>query len=141
MHLIISDIKKDVKTELIKFDYKLFNKIFGKCYIAKLTAKELADPLFQEISTGNSALEEWITARWIAKNADVYQFFAERLSAINPHFEKIEAIDDERGSKIIEASVQKFGALKTCFFSVLNGVAFSPVLMEKLLSLAEHERS
>lgn len=134
--LIISDIKKDVKKELIKFDYRTFQKIFGKCHLAKLSGKELSDPLFQEVQD-NSKLEEWIIERWIEKNLDVYRFFAKHLMAINPNFEEIVNIPDAEGEKIAKAAFENFGAQKTYLFTVMNGVAFSPALLAKMASEAQ----
>jgi len=133
--LIVSDIKKDIKSELIKFDYKLFQRLFGKCHIAKLSTQDLAKPLFQEID-GNPNLEEWIIERWIEKNADMYHFFARLLMSINPKFEEIKSLPDADGEKIAAAASAKFGPQKTYLFSVFNGVAFSPALLEKLAGQA-----
>lgn len=136
--LIISDIKKDIKNELIKFDYATFKKLFGKCYVAKLTVQELAPPLFQEIAT-NPKLEDWIVERWVEKNADMYRFFAQLLSQVNPNFEEIQSIDDKVGETIANAAVAEFGAKKAYLFSLLNKVAFSPALFEKLKAQAMKE--
>jgi hypothetical protein len=133
--LIISDIKKDIKSELVKFDYKVFQKLFGKCHIAKLSVQDLVKPLFQEIE-GNSKLEEWIIERWIEKNADMYHFFARLLMVINPKFEEIKLLSDSDGEKIVAAASEKFGLQKTYLFSLFNGVAFSPAIFEKLAAQA-----
>ena len=133
--LIISDIKKDIKNELIKFDYATFKKLFGKCYVAKLTVEELAPPLFQEIST-NPKLEDWIVERWVEKHVEMYRFFAQHLSKVNPNFDEIQSLPDEVGEAIANAAIAKFGVKETYLFSVLNKVAFSPALFEKLKNQA-----
>src|SRR5271170_5261701 len=135
-HLINFDVKKDIKTELIKFDYRVFQKLFGKTYITKLTIKELADPVYEEICLGNTALEEWLIAKWVHRNTEIYQFFAQHLSAINPKFEEIKEIVEPKGAMLAKEAIQHFGAAKTYLFSVLNSVAFTPSLMEKLAGLA-----
>ncbi|MBS3904442.1 MAG: hypothetical protein KGZ39_03860 [Simkania sp.] len=138
--LIISDIKKDIKSELVKFDRKLFQKIFSQSYVAKLSSKELADLLHPEIQTGNPALEDWMIERWVYRHAEIYQFFVERLSVIHPDFETIKEIEKEHATKMVDEAIRRFGALKTYLFSILNGVAFTPATLQELALLAKDDR-
>ncbi len=138
--LIISDIKKDIKIELIKFDHKLYQKIFSRLYVAKLSSKELADSLKPELEAGNPELEEWMIGRWIYRHAEIYQFFVDALSVINPDFEQIKDIEQGYGQKITSEAIRRFGAPRSYLFSILNGVAFDASTLEGLAQQAENDR-
>lgn len=137
---IVRDVKKEIKTELMRANPALFQKIFGKTFVAKLSTGEIVDLLKAEMDGGNSFLEGWISDAWIKKEPDIYTFFAKRLSLINPKFEEIREIDDEKGKELIEEAVAKFGVVKVCLFTILNRVAVSSLVLEGLVQRALHDR-
>lgn len=139
--LLIEDIKKDVKTELIRQHPKIFQRHFSKMHFAKCSPKELAPPLLQEVLSGDESLGEWLASRWVVKNSDIYNFFAQRLMQITPDFDKIELLDEGIGEPLMREAVQRFGAERTYLFSVLNSVAFSSTVFERLAALATEAAS
>lgn len=137
--LLIKDIKKDIKTDLPREQSKIYQRHFAKTHFSKLSLAELTTPLLQEVLEGNENLGEWLSARWVVKNSTIYDFFARQLSQINPAFDQIEILDDAQGEALIRGAIQYFGAQKTYIFSVLNSVAFSSIIFERLAGLAREE--
>jgi len=137
--LLIEPLKKDLKQEHLRKELHLAQKYFYKKSIDKVTTEELIQAYFQEILSGNEEVGEWIASRWMLKNAEVYHFFVQKLSEINPQFDQIELIPDEIGRHILEEAVQDFGASITYIFGHLNCVCFSSALYQELKQRAEQE--
>ena len=136
---LVEEIKKEVKAELLRQYPKIYQRHFSRMHFVKCSAKDLAGPLLQEVLAGDEELGEWLASRWIVKNSDMFQFFAEWLMKINPDFEKIERLDDNQGTALLKAATERYGAQKTYLFSVLNSVAFSPALFDSLAALARDD--
>src|SRR5690348_6020222 len=98
--LLVEDVKKDVKSDLLRQYPKIYQRHFSRMHFAKASVKELAPPLFQEISEGNEEFGEWVASCWMAKNSGIYEFFAHRLIQINPDFEKIEVLEGPKGETL-----------------------------------------
>ncbi len=134
---VIKEIKKDLKKEHLRHDLKFAQKYFARKYIDKLTTEELLTAYTQELREGNKELGEWFTSRWVMKHTDIYQFFAHFLSQINPQFDEIEEIPEEKANLLIQGAIAQFGARDTYIFSVLNAVAFSKNAYERLRAEVE----
>lgn len=122
---VIKDIKKDLKKEHLRQDLKFVQKYFARKFVDKLTGEELLAAYMQELREGNKELGDWITTRWVMKHTDIYQFFAHFLTQINPQFDEIEEIPDDKANSLIQGAITQFGAQDTYIFSVLNAVTFS----------------
>ena len=129
---VIKDIKKDLKKEHLRQDLKFVQKYFSRKFVDKLTGEELLAAYSQELKEGNQELGDWITTRWVMKHTDIYQYFAHFLTQINPQFDEIEEIPEDKANLLIQGAVAQFGAKDTYIFSVLNAVAFSKNAYEGL---------
>ena len=83
---ILLTIKKDIKTDHLSTDHSFFKAHFGNRALNKVTQEEIFSVYENELLAGNRELMEWVVNRWVFKHGDIYRHFAERLSAINPHF-------------------------------------------------------
>lgn len=133
---IFQIIKKDLKGEYLRQNPQFARKHFQKKNIEKLTNEDLVQASVQEISDGNEAFAEWAGARWVMKNAEIYQFFALELTKINPQFDQIELIPENVELSMIKTAVESFGAKRVYIFSILNAVRFSPKGYEQLRAQA-----
>lgn len=133
---ILNDIRKELKNEHLRKDFVFTNKFFAKKAIEKVTVAELVEGYLNALREGNEEAGEWIASRWMLKHPEVYQFFAEQLSAINPKFDEIERIADGDAEKIKDKAVETFGPKVTYIFSVLNSVAFPEFVFEDLKNKA-----
>jgi hypothetical protein len=129
---IITEIKRELKTEHLRKETAFALKHFARKPIDKLTVAELTAAYMRDIEEGNEETGEWVASRWMLKHSEVYQFFAERLSAINPQFDEITILEDDVGKKLVDEAVTEFGAKITYVFSILNAVAFSEELFREL---------
>jgi len=126
MNLIVNTIKKEIKNEHLRKEFWLVQKYFQKKAIEKLNVEELSDAYFKEVALeGNEEVGEWLTTRWVLKNAELYQFFAGELTKINPKFDEIAEIPSESSHLMLRHSLSQFGAMTTYIFSVLNSVMFA----------------
>lgn len=137
---VLNAIKKDIKTEHLGADPTFYRAHFGNRPQNRLTTEEIFAAYESELLKGNQELAEWVVNRWVFKHGDLYQVFAERLSQINPEFEEIKAISLEESKKILEGTVENFGAIPTFLFVVLNGVVFPEKVKEELHELALKEK-
>ncbi|MBF8263853.1 MAG: hypothetical protein HW387_1518 [Parachlamydiales bacterium] len=136
---ILLSIRKDIKTDHLAVDKSFFKTHFGSRPMNKLTQEEIFAVYEKELLAGNAELREWVINRWVFKHGDIYRFFADRLSAINPNFQEIQTIEDAQAEKIISPAIDSFGATSTYLFSRLNGVVFSPQIFERLNQAAMKE--
>lgn len=138
--VVLETIKKDIKSEHLGSDPQFYRAHFGNRPQNRLTTEEIFAVYEKELLKGNRELAEWVVNRWVFKNGDLYQVFAERLSEIHPEFDKIQNITDQQSEKVLEGTVETFGAISTFLFVLLNGVVFPESVKAKLLKLAENER-
>lgn len=127
---LVDTVKKDLKNEHLKNDWMFVKKYFGGKNINKLALEELTQGYRQALSEEEKAEEiaEFITNRWLFKNSEVYQFFEDKLTKINPNFQEIEEIDAAKSEQLLEEANVQFGPIRTYLFAILNSVAFpSPV--------------
>lgn len=132
LHDILSDIKKELKNEHLRKDIVFTNKYFSKKTIDKITIEDLAEGYLRALRDGNEEAGEWISSRWMLKHPEVYQFFAEKLSEINPKFDEITKIEDSAAEKIKKEAIEAFGPKDTYIFSILNSVVFPQFIFEDL---------
>ena len=137
---IVETIKKDLKIEHLGADRRFLKRYFSGKKRHKLEVDQLIPAYTTEIAeVGNEDLAEFICYRWLIKNRDVYEFFAERLASINTDFDKIERIEDKSAKDWIEGAIDSFGVERTYIFSVLNSIVFSDKIFKTLRKRVEKE--
>lgn len=142
--LIVETVKKDLKNEHLKKDFYFVKKFLGNKNLHKISTDELAQAYRQAIQEEEKGedLAEFITARWLLKNSELYDFFETQLSRINPDFTTLEEIQQEQAQLLIDASVQEFGAPQTYLFAVLNSVVFPKESFDQLkLQAQQHQQT
>lgn len=136
---LVEAVKKDLRNEHLKKDLYFVKKFLSSKNIHKIGTDELAQAYqkaIQEEEQGEE-LAEFITSRWLLKNSELYQFFEQQLSAIDPDFTELEEIDPANAQTLIDASVSQFGATPTYLFSVLNSVVFPKENFQNLRTQAQ----
>ena len=136
---ILSSIKKELKNDHLRKDYLFVQKYFTKNSVDKLSVENLAEAYSIELTGGNEQIGEMIASRWVVKNGEIYQFFADALGRINPKFNEIEILTEEQGKNLMRQAVLEFGGISTYIFSILNSVKFDDTLFEELRQTAEVE--
>ncbi len=139
MQQILNSIKKDIKTDHLPKDKTFYKAHFGNQPQNKLSLEEIFSVYEKELIAGNAELCEWVVNRWVFKHGDVYRHFADRLTAINPHFQEIQSLTDAQAEQILAGAVESFGSTDVCIFSRLNGVVFSDAVFERLHQAALKE--
>lgn len=139
--VVLEAIKKDLKNDHLPADVQLYRTYFGNRPLNRLTTEEIFDAYEKELTQGNEEIAEFVVNRWVFKNGDLYQHFADRLAQINPDFDQITQLTTEESEKVLEGAAEKFGAIPTFLFSLLNGVVFSETVLEKLRQAAEKEKA
>lgn len=139
---IIECVKKDLKAEHLRKDYNFSKKYFPGKNINKLENQEIIDGYSKALREESEAesLAEFIVHHWIFKNSELYHFFEERLSKINPDFTEIKELTSEQATQLEKEAFKEFGVRKTYVFSQLNGVAFSQDHLKKMAVAASKER-
>lgn len=138
---IFHAVKKDLRNDHLLKNPSFAQKHFPKRAIDKLTVEEFASGYLKEIAEGDEDLGEKIVARWVLKNAELYQFFATELTKINPKYDEIEQISNETSAFLLNASVGQFGATATYIFCILNAVVFTEEQLSKLREIALAEKA
>lgn len=138
---LVDAVKKDLRNDHLKKDWAFVKKYYSGKNVNKLSSDELAEGYRQALKQEEKAeeLAEFITNRWLFKNSEVYQFFEDNLSRINPNFQEIKEIDIPRAQQLVQEAVAKFGAVRTYLFSSLNSVAFPPSVFDALSKQAKQE--
>jgi hypothetical protein len=137
---IIQAVKKEIKTECVKKDSLIAPKLCDRKLVDKLSFEEMTMICLNKITEGgDEELGEWVTSRWVFKHAEIYQFFAQELSAINPKFDEIEAIEPDKENKLLQMAIEQYGASNSYIFCVLNSVVFSEKAYAGLRAAAEVE--
>src|ERR1700753_103218 len=116
--LLIESVKKDLRNEHLKKDFYFVKKFLSSKNIHKVSTDELAQAYqkaIQEEEQGEE-LAEFITSRWLLKNSELYNFFEQQLSQINPDFTNLEEIELGQAQALIDASIHEFGAPHTYLF-------------------------
>ncbi len=130
---IIEAVKKDLKSEHLKQDWQFCKTYLPGKSVQKLTTDELVDAYTVAIEGENGeALAEFISNRWLLKNSDLYGYFEQKLSEINPNFSDIEELDAQLSRNMLAHAVQEFGAPRTYLFSVINSVVFPEQVYREL---------
>lgn len=139
MPSIIDTVKKDLKNEHLKKDLLFVKQYLASKNINKVTTDELVEAYNAAIADDERGeqIAEFITARWLLKNSDIYDFFEQELSKISPEFTEIEELDLPQSEKIVTLSAQSFGAPHSYVFSVLNSVVFPEQVFHGLRDSAE----
>lgn len=142
INTIIEEIKKDVKQEHLKYDREFTKTYFSSANITKLTANELAVGYVQAIEKNDRVEElgEFLANRWLLKNSDMYEHFEEKLRQISPNFTELEVLEEKDAIKLMQDSINEFGAIKTYLFSVLNSVVFPETILKELQHKAIDEK-
>jgi hypothetical protein len=143
MPSIIEAVKKDLKNEHLKKDFFFIKKFLSSKNMNKVTVEELVQAYSSAIAKEENGEElgEFITARWLFKNSELYDFFERYLSQLTTDFTSLEELDHENSDKLIEASIQQFGASNTYIFSVLNSVVFPQAIFHQLKDRAHQEKT
>lgn len=136
---IVEGIKKDIKNEHLKKDVGFLKKYFGNKNPNKLTVEEMTEAYTKALAEEELAeqLAEFMVNRWLMHYSEIYYYFEQELRKINPDFEKIDLIDNQKAQPILTGSAQQFGAPDTYLFSILNSVAFSDETYNQLAQKAE----
>lgn len=137
MPQILNAIKREIKTEHLPGAPVFHRAHFGSKPISRLTAEEMFKAYETELVGGNQELAEWVINRWVFKHGDMYNHFAKRLSEINPNFEEIKTITEAQADYILDGATEAFGPINLFLFSLLNGVVFPEVVLNRLKSAAE----
>lgn len=137
---VLNTIKKDIKSDHLHTDPVFYKAYFGNRPQNRLTSEEIFAAYEKELLKGNEELAEWVVNRWVFKNGDLYQHFAERLSQINENFDQIKTLNEAESRQILAGAVESFGAISTFLFSVLNGVVFPQNILDELRQAAQSEK-
>lgn len=134
MPLIVETTKRDLKQG------PLARKYFSKP-IAKLTADELKDGYLRAIAEDEQgeSIGEWVAQCWLLKKPDLYAYFKDKLSEINPEFDQIEEIEHSKANAIVKEAISQFGAPDIYLFTIINAVVFPADVVDDLSAKAESE--
>jgi hypothetical protein len=135
---IFQDVKKDLKNDHLKNDPKFLKKYIGKP-IQKVEIEDLVNSYTTAVNEDAPHLAEFVFQRWLLRNTDIYDFFAEKLEKIDADFTELKEIDPVLSKEISEESCNQFGALKTYCFSVMNSVVFPKAVFDELSQKAKKE--
>lgn len=140
---VLEEVRKELKNEHLKQDFVFQKKFFHGKTAQRLEKGELIAGYQEALQTSEygEAIAAFVIHRWILRHADVYQFFLEQLSQINPEFTEIHALTDAQADPLMEGAVALFGARASYIFAHFNGVAFTPEQKAKLEAWAEKERA
>ena len=133
---IFQAVKKDLRNDHLLKTPSFVQKYFPKRALDKLTNEEFAAAYLKEIAEGDEELGEKVVARWVMKNAELYQFFATELSKVNPKFDEIESLPPEVSSFLLNTSVGQYGATATYIFCVMNAVVLTEEQLSRLREMA-----
>lgn len=131
---IIQSIKSELKNDHLKQDWNFVKTYFENKNVNKLTAEELVAGYQQALAKEEKAsdIAEFIFNRWLLKNTELYQYFEDSLTKIDPNFTDLKELSQDKSLIIAEGSVRHFGAPKTYIFSVINSVVFPKTVFDQL---------
>lgn len=135
---LVESVKKDLKNEHLKKDFQFNKKYFASKNINKLSVAELTEAYETAIQQepNGEELAAFISSRWLLKNSELYHFFEQQLSQINPDFTQLDEISSNDAERLISSSVAEHGPVDTYLFSVLNSVVFPEQSFHHLKDLA-----
>ncbi len=138
---LIETVKKDLKNDHLRQDTPFCKKYFAGKNFNKLTTEDLVQAYAQAMEESEKAeeLAEFISNRWVLKNSELYDFFEQQLSRINPNFTEIKEIDAASAQALVNDAVKTYGAPRTYLFSVLNSVVFPEKVFHELGQRAKDE--
>jgi len=136
---ILDAIKKEIRTDHLAASPSFARAHFGNRPLNRLTSEEIFSVYEKELLSGNEDLADWVINRWVFKHGDIYQYFVERLSRINPDFASIETLDLEQSEEVLKGAPESFGFLSVYLFSWLNGVVFPEEVFTRLQQAAQKE--
>ena len=134
---LVESVKKDLRNEHLKKDLSFVKKYLSSKNIHKVTTEELAEAYQKAIQEEQGEeLAEFITSRWLLKNSELYEFFENQLTAIDPDFTNLQELSVEQAQTLIHSAIGQFGAPQTYLFSVLNSVVFPKESFQSLKTQA-----
>ncbi len=136
---IFQAIRKDLRNEHLHKSPAFVQKHFPKRPLDKLTIAELSAAYLKEIADGDEDLGEKITAHWVLKNGELYQFFVDALSKVNPKYDEIETLPADTSAFLLTTAVSQFGARTVYIFSILNAVVFTEEQLSRIREIALSE--
>ena len=139
--VILSAIKRDIKTDHLPKSPAFVRTHFGNRPLNRLTAEEIFSAYEKDLLSGDADLAEWVVNRWVFKHGDIYGHFAESLSQVAEDYSTIVSLTVEQSETILSGAIDRFGALQTYLFSVLNGVVFPESVLERLRTWAANEEA
>ncbi len=139
--LVLAAIKKDIKTDHLPGSPIFVRTHFGNRPLSRLTAEEIFAAYEKDLLSGDADLADWVVNRWVFKHGDIYSHFADSLSQVAEDYSAIQSLTVEQSEKILSEAVDRFGALHTYLFSVLNGVVFPESVFQRLRTWAENEEA
>jgi len=143
MPQIMETVKKDLKNEHLKNDYRFVKKYMSGKNVNKLSNEDFIQAYSLALDQEENAEEiaEFITNRWLLKNTELYDYFEKSLSQISSDFTQLTEIDAAKSQAIVDGAMTQFGAPRTYLFSVMNSVVFPKEIFEKLDKRAKEEQS
>lgn len=131
---ILDIIKRDLKNDHLKNDWKFFKKNFPGKNLNNITFEDIVEAYSRVLQEDESSeqIGEFIATRWMMKNSEIYSFFEEKLKAIQPNFQELSMIEKEPAFAIMDEAASQFGPLRILVFSVLNSVVFPEEVFQKL---------
>lgn len=140
---ILDVVKKDLKNEHLKKDFRFCKQYLGGKNPNKLSLEDLVEAYSQALRNDEHAesLGEFISQRWLLKNGQLYHHFETKLAAIDPNFTELETIDVAVARQIIEEATASYGAILTYLFSVINSVVFPEEIYKELNNQALAEQN
>jgi len=138
---ILSEIKKEIKVDHLPSNPSFTRTHFGNRPLSKLTTEEIFAAYEKTLLAGDTELGEWVVSRWVFKNGEIYVHFEGKLSEISEDYSTLTELTGDQSEKILEGAIEKFGALQTYLFSVLNEVVFPETVFQKLRTQTEKEEA
>lgn len=134
MPSIIDVVKRDLKNDHLRHDAPFVRSYFTGKVLNKLALDELVEAYQHAIAEGERGEElgEFIANRWLLKNAELYHYFEQELTKINPDFSDLELLDAAVATGLMEQALTQFSAPQTYVFCVLNSVVFPQEVFKKL---------
>src|SRR3990167_8037866 len=98
------------------------------------------EALFTEVlEKGDEELGDFLLSTWVMKQADLFQYFHQKLSSLNADYEQLIGIPQDLEQEMKKEILAEFTALEAYLFSILNSVVFSKEVLQEFLDLAHIE--
>lgn len=138
---MIRTIKTELKNDHLKQDRRFAKIYFPNKNLNKISQEELLEGYLKALNQEEKSDEiaEFIFNRWLLKNTDIYQYFEEALTKIDPNFTELQEIDQNKSQIIANESVRQFGPLRTYLFAVINSVVFPKTVYDRLKQQAKQD--